>query len=121
GALIRGGGRGLAAGAALAAMAPTPQDQSYPAFAAARRALGIPIFWNVVSTLPFVAVGAAGLALFRKDAPATALFTGFLLTGFGSAYYHVAPDDRTLFSGRPPMTVSFLALLSGPPRRPLRH
>jgi len=113
GALILLGGLGLASAAALAAMAPIPQDQSYHAFADARPALGIPNFWNVVSNLPFVAVGAAGLALFRKDAPATALFTGFLLTGFGSAYYHVAPDDGTLFWDRLPMTISFMALLAG--------
>jgi len=44
---------------------------------------------------------------------AGALFTGFLLTGFGSAYYHVAPDDGTLFWDRLPMTISFMALLAG--------
>ena len=38
-----------------------PQDQSYHLFADCRVVAGIPKFWNVVSNLPFLAVGAAGL------------------------------------------------------------
>jgi hypothetical protein len=113
GAVILLGGLGLASAAALAAMSPIVQDQSYHAFADARRLLGIPNFWNVVSNLPFVAVGAAGLAFCRRDAAATCLFVGILLTGFGSSYYHVAPDDSTLFWDRLPMTIVFMALLAG--------
>jgi hypothetical protein len=37
------------------------QDQSYHQFADQRNLLGVPNFWNVVSNLPFIAVGAAGL------------------------------------------------------------
>jgi hypothetical protein len=113
GALWLLGGLGVAAAAGLAAMPPILQDQGYHVFADARRLLGIPYFWNVVSNLPFMAVGAAGLAFYRKDAPATALFAGILLIGFGSAYYHVAPDDGTLFWDRLPMTIAFMALLAG--------
>jgi hypothetical protein len=112
-ALILLGGLGLAFAITLAALPPITQDQSYHAFADARALFGIPNFWNVVSNLPFVAVGAAGLARYRRDAPATALFAGFLLTGFGSAYYHAAPDDGTLFWDRLPMTIAFMALLAG--------
>ena len=107
------GGLGVAAAAALAAMSPVTQDESYHAFADARPLLGIPYFWNMVSNLPFMAVGAAGLARYRKDAPTTALFAGILLTGFGSAYYHVAPGDGTLFWDRLPMTIAFMSLLAG--------
>ena len=113
GAIILLGGLGLASAAALAAMAPITQDQGYHTFADTRPLLGIPNFWNVVSNLPFVAVGAAGLAWFRRDAAATALFVGILLTGFGSSYYHLAPDDGTLFWDRLPMTIGFMALLAG--------
>src|SRR5215470_64984 len=113
GATILLGGFGLASAAALAAMSPIVQDQGYHAFADTRPLLGIPNFWNVVSNLPFVAVGAAGLAFLRRNAAATMLFVGILLTGFGSSYYHLAPDDDTLFWDRLPMTISFMAILAG--------
>jgi hypothetical protein len=38
-----------------------PQDQSYHLFADCRAVAGIANFWNAVSNLPFLAVGAAGL------------------------------------------------------------
>ncbi len=113
GAIILLGGLGIASAAALAALSPIVQDQGYHAFADTRPLLGIANFWNVVSNLPFVAVGAAGVAFLRKDAAATALFVGILLTGFGSSYYHLAPDDGTLFWDRLPMTIGFMALLAG--------
>src|SRR5262249_56794215 len=40
------------------------------------------------------------------------LFLGVLLTGLGSAYYHLDPNDRTLFWDRLPMAVSFMAILA---------
>src|SRR5215510_6248809 len=113
GAIMLLGGLGLACAAALAAVSPITQDQGYHAFADTRPLLGIPNVWNVASNLPFVAVGAAGLACFRRDTAATALFVGILLTGFGSSYYHLAPDDSTLFWDRLPMTIGFMALLAG--------
>ena len=113
GTMILLGGLGLASAAALTAISPIVQDQGYHAFADARPLLGIPNFWNVVSNLPFMLVGAAGLAFLRKDAAAVALFAGILLTGFGSSYYHLAPTDRTLFWDRLPMTITFMALLAG--------
>ncbi len=113
GAIMLLGGLGLASAAALAAMPPITQDQSYHDFADTRALLGIANFWNVVSNLPFVAVGAAGLAFFRRDAAATALFVGIFLTGFGSSYYHLASDDGRLFWDRLPMTIGFMALLAG--------
>jgi len=50
--------------ASLVALLPLPpllQDQAYHRFADQRVLFGIPNFWNVVSNLPFVAVGAVGL------------------------------------------------------------
>jgi hypothetical protein len=43
----------------LLLLPPIPQDQSYHQFADQRILLGIPNFWNVVSNLPFIAIGAA--------------------------------------------------------------
>src|SRR6202163_2819823 len=71
----------------LAALLPLPpllQDQSYHQFADQRELFGIPNFWNVVSNLPFIAVGAVGLLRVRRDATTIVLFTGLFLTGFGS-------------------------------------
>ena len=53
---------------ALLPLPPLLQDQSYHQFADQRELFGIPNFWNVVSNLPFIAVGAAGLLRFRRDA-----------------------------------------------------
>jgi hypothetical protein len=89
-----------------------PQDQGYHQFADDRTLFGIPNFWNVVSNVPFVLVGAAGLRQFRKDAAIVVLFLGILLTGFGSSYYHWNPNDRTLFWDRLPMTLAFSAILA---------
>ena len=89
------------------------QNQSYHGFADASLVLGVPNFWNVVSNIPFMLVGAVGLARCRHDAATTIVFAGIFLTGFGSSYYHWAPDDYTLFWDRLPMALAFMALLAG--------
>ena len=96
----------------LLLLPPIPQDQSYHQFADQRTVFGIPNFWNVVSNLPFLAVGAAGLRRFRDDPATVVFFLGVLLTGIGSSYYHWAPNDDTLFWDRLPMTLSFGAILA---------
>jgi hypothetical protein len=40
------------------------------------------------------------------------LFVGVFLTGFGSAYYHWAPDNGRLVWDRLPMTVAFASLVA---------
>ena len=102
----------LASLGVLLLLPPIPQDQSYHQFADQRTLLGTPHFWNVVSNLPFVAIGAMGLWQFRRDPATIVLFLGILLTGFGSAYYHWNPNDRTLFWDRLPMALSFMAILA---------
>jgi hypothetical protein len=89
-----------------------PQDQSYHLFADCRAVAGIPNFWNVVSNIPFIAIGAAGLWQFRDNPTTIVLFLGFFLTGIGSSYYHWNPNDGTLFWDRLPMTLSFAAILA---------
>jgi hypothetical protein len=91
---------------------PFPQNQNYHDFADQWTVLGIPNFWNVVSNFPFVVIGSVGLWQGRRDPAIFALFLGILLTGFGSAYYHLDPDDSTLFWDRLPMTISFMAVLA---------
>jgi len=60
--------------AALPLLPPIPQDQTYHHFADARALLGIPNVWNVISNLPFIAIGAVGLARCRDDAATIAIF-----------------------------------------------
>ena len=98
--------------AGLLLLPAVPQDQSYHLFADCRAVAGIPNFWNVVSNIPFIAIGAAGLWRFRDDPATVILFLGFVLTGIGSSYYHWHPNDATLFWDRLPMTLSFAAILS---------
>jgi hypothetical protein len=97
---------------ALLLLPPIPQDQGYHEFADKRTLLGVPNFWNVVSNISFIAVGALGLRQFHRDPAIILLFLGILLTGFGSSYYHLDPSDRTLFWDRLPMAISFMAILA---------
>jgi hypothetical protein len=96
----------------LALLPPIPQDQDYHRFADERAWLGIPNFWNVVSNLPFIAIGAVGLWRCRDGVAARVLFVGVLLTGFGSSYYHWDPNDSSLFWDRLPMTIAFAAIVA---------
>jgi Ceramidase len=97
---------------ALLPLPPLLQDQNYHQFADQRELFGVPNFWNVVSNLPFIAVGAIGLAQIRRNATTFVLFAGIFLTGFGSSYYHLNPNDDTLFWDRLPMTLCFAAILA---------
>jgi hypothetical protein len=98
--------------AALLLLPPIPQDQGYHQFVDRRALLGVPNFWNVVSNLPFIAVGAAGLRRFHRDPATFVIFLGIFLTGFGSSYYHWSPSDSTLFWDRLPITLCFMAILA---------
>jgi hypothetical protein len=98
--------------AGLMLLPPYLQNQGYHRFADQRTLFAIPNFWNVFSNLPFIAVGAAGLLRLRRDPVLVVLFSGIFLTGFGSSYYHLYPDDSTLFWDRLPMTLCFAAILA---------
>ena len=101
---------------------PIPQDPSYHAFADSRLLLKIPNFWNVMSNIPFLIVGGAGLYYVRsKNHPGLlpnlfmaylVFFAGIFLTGIGSAYYHYAPGNSTLVWDRLPMTLGFMAFIT---------
>ena len=68
---------------ALLPLPPLLQNQDYHQFADQRELFGIPNFWNVVSNLPFIAVGAIGLARFRRDATTLVLFGGIFADRLG--------------------------------------
>lgn len=120
----------LAAGAATAVglLPPIPQDPAYHGFADRRTVFGVPNAWNVLSNAGFLIVGWLGLHVLRADGRAAPVFAGVsgeqgrraystlfvatLLTGFGSAYYHLAPDNARLVWDRLPMTIGFMALLT---------
>lgn len=99
---------------------PIAQDPAYHRFADARTLFGIPRFWNVVSNVPFTLVGLYGLHACRvarlgrpEDRwPWLAVAIGSVFVGLGSAYYHLAPSDTTLFWDRLPMTLAFMGLFS---------
>src|SRR3954465_9003158 len=79
--------------AGLLLVPPIPQSQIYHGFADQQTLLGIPNFWNVVSNLAFLLVGALGLMNpnVRRELSATLFFLGVFLTGISSSYYHWAP------------------------------
>src|SRR5262249_43084125 len=91
---------------------PIVQNQNYHDFADQRTLFGIPNFWNVVSNIPFIGIGAVGLWQFGRSQATMLLFLGIFLTGFGSTYYHFEPSDQTLFWDRLPMAIGFMAIFA---------
>ena len=101
---------------------PIPQDIQYHLFGDTRSIFNIPNFWNVLSNLPFLIVGAMGmhgifssrnLKISTEMRPAHFIFfLGVFLVGFGSGYYHLWPSNKTLLWDRLPMSISFMALVS---------
>jgi len=99
-----------------------PQDPAYHEFSDTRSFLNVPNFWNVLSNLPFLIVGAAGLLFVKRNADKVCVdsnemayyvfFIGILLTAFGSSYYHLAPSNETLLWDRLPMTIGFAGLVT---------
>jgi hypothetical protein len=104
-----------------------PQPQSYHMFADQRSFLGIPNFGDVVSNVPFAIFGLLGLIfLLRSSSEQLSehfldkrerwfyliIFTGLVLTAFGSSYYHLEPSNARLVWDRLPMTVVFMSLVA---------
>ncbi len=102
---------------------PVPLGAHYHDFADKRTLLGIRNCWDVLSNIPFMIAGALGLLwLFsaaakraflesRERVPYVVFFLGVLLTGFGSYWYHLRPDNSRLPWDLLPMTCSFLSLV----------
>ena len=97
---------------------PVPQPPAYHQFADDRNIFGTPNFWNVATNIAFLLSGLAGLHVLRAGEhpgvvrellPAYRLFfAGIFLTAFGSAWYHLAPANNSLFWDRLPMTLGFM-------------
>lgn len=112
---------GLATIVVVALADPIPQDPLYHQFSDRRSFAGIPNFLDVMSNLPFLFVGAWGLAFVIRHGDSVApemklawiiFFTGITLTTFGSAYYHLRPANGPLVWDRLPMTIGFMSLVA---------
>lgn len=104
-------------------LAPIPQPLTYHNFADHRAWLGIANFGDVLSNLPFAIVGVLGLIVLftpgrtkfldpRERWPYFVMFASLILTAWGSAYYHLAPDNGRLVWDRIPIMIVFMALLA---------
>jgi hypothetical protein len=111
----------LAMSFAVASMPPIAQPLAYHRFADTRTLLGVPNFWNVLSNLPFLLVGLAGLAwtlrrlaMLERELRAAwlVLFAGVALVGLGSGWYHLDPNNASLVWDRLPMTLAFMAFFA---------
>lgn len=100
-----------------------PQSQEYHDFADQRQFLGIPNALNVISNFPFLVVGLVGLILcyhanyFKFSLQGelwgwTCFFVGVAAVAFGSAYYHLEPNDARLVWDRLPMTIAFTSIVA---------
>ena len=99
-----------------------PQPETYHDFADHREMLGVANFFDVASNAAFVLAGLVGMVVtlrrrteFAEDRerwPYAVFFVGMVLTGLGSAYYHLVPDNERLFWDRLPMTIAFMSLIA---------
>jgi hypothetical protein len=112
----------LLAFVAAVLLPPMRQPLDYHDFADHRHAYGIENFLDVVSNLGFLFAGMMGLVIVFSGRtkfeftgerwPFAVFFVGVLLTALGSGYYHLAPDNETLFWDRLPMTIAFMGLVA---------
>ncbi len=105
-------------------VSPIPQPLAYHNFAERRTLLGIPHIGDVVSNLAYLAAalmglsfvfcrkGLATLATLEDRLPYIVFFVGVGAVGIGSTYYHLNPNNQTLFWDRLPMTVAFTSILA---------
>ncbi|MDJ0958081.1 MAG: ceramidase domain-containing protein [Arenicellales bacterium] len=95
---------------------PFGQDLAYHDFADKRTFFGVPNFFDVITNVPYLLVGLAGIRYCPKNyslsfRPAWfILFIGVAMVGAGSAYYHLNPTNETLVWDRLPMTIGFMGL-----------
>ena len=92
------------------------QYPNYHNFADRRVFFGVPNFFDVMSNIPFLLVGMAGVSYCLGNRPTSlrsawfAFFAGVALVSAGSAYYHWSPNNDTLVWDRLPMTIAFMGL-----------
>lgn len=105
--------------AALGLHGPIAQWSDYHAFADTRTWLGIPHAADVLSNLPFAAIGAWALVALRRPGrsgaaqPAwTMLALALIATAAGSALYHWAPSDGPLVADRIPIAWACITIVA---------
>lgn len=104
---------------------PIPQPLYYHQFADNRILLIIPHVGDVLTNLGLLAVGIVGLVLLKKSAFTDKafisdkevvlfriFFLGTCLTAFGSGWYHLSPDNASLFWDRLSMAICFMSLFA---------
>lgn len=110
-----------------ATLPPIAQSVAYHQFADQAQFFNIPNFLNVVSNLAILLSGLVGMlfvwrcycsstqqSFINKAAcwPYFIVFFSVVMIGFGSAYYHWAPDNETLLWDRLPIALGVTALLA---------
>jgi len=114
---------GLAPAALALALPPIAQPPQYHDFADQRACLGLPNCLDTASNALFALAGLIGLRFLRRPAgrrafvdareawPYALFFFAAILIGFGSGYYHLAPDNAGLLWDRAAIALAFMAWL----------
>ena len=98
-------------------MQPFGQDPGYHDFGDQRTFFGSPNFFDVISNIPFLLVGMAGINFCYGNRSVSfraawlTFFAGVAIVSVGSGYYHWNPTNETLVWDRLPMTIGFMGLL----------
>jgi hypothetical protein len=112
----------IALAAATVLMPPVPTPAHLVVYADRREFFGVPNFFDVVSNVPFMLIGAWGLHIVARQSrkafgtpaekwPYGVFFASVALAGIGSMYYHLVPDAARLVWDRLPIAVGIMALL----------
>ena len=98
------------------------QNQNYHNFADKRVLFGVNNAFDTLSNLPFIIVGILGLFNFYNNkfikisnsfsVILNLFFISIILTGLGSGYYHLSPNDFTLVFDRLALTLVFTFILA---------
>ncbi|MFZ9258657.1 MAG: ceramidase domain-containing protein, partial [Candidatus Fonsibacter ubiquis] len=98
------------------------QDQNYHNFADKRVLFGVNNAFDTLSNLAFIIVGILGLFNFYNNkfikisnsfsVILNLFFISIILTGLGSGYYHLSPNDFTLVFDRLALTLVFTFILA---------
>lgn len=101
-----------------------PQPLAYHRFADQRCCLGLPHCLDIASNVVFVLAGLAGLQFLlassarrgfiapREVLPYALFFFAAILVGFGSGWYHLAPDNGRLVWDRAAIALALMAWLA---------
>lgn len=101
-----------------------PQPPEYHRFADQRLCLGLPNCLDTASNVLFVLVGAVGLRFLCSSSargafiepgealPYALFFFASILVGFGSGFYHLAPDNGRLLWDRAAIALALMAWLA---------